>query len=86
MEFCVHDFLRYHSGVLPEKNWFVAKVSGSRLNIHDHRAGDIGIYDLFLHKRDVAYSIETLFLWLDKAGLHTHIEHFLECKIIIHTM
>ena len=54
--------------VLPEQNWFL--ITGSSHNIHDHRKGDIGLYDLFLHKRDVAYSIETLFQWLDKGGLH----------------
>ena len=52
--------------ILPEKNWF----TNDNLNIRDHHAGDIGLYDLFLHKRDVAYSMKAIFNWLEIAGLH----------------
>ena len=52
--------------VLPEKNWFI----NENVNIIDHKLGDIGLYDLFLHKRDVAYSIKTLFQWLENSGIH----------------
>ena len=55
--------------VLPKSNWFVLAPEAS-VNIYDHLKGDIGLYDLFLHKRDVAYSINTLFQWLGNAGLH----------------
>ena len=52
--------------ILPEKNWF----ANGNLNINDQHAGDIGLYDLFLHKRDVAYSMKTIFDWLKNSGLH----------------
>ena len=52
--------------ILPEKNWF----ANGNLNINDQHAGDIGLYDLFLHKRDVAYSMKTIFDWLENSGLH----------------
>ena len=52
--------------VLPERNWFLVNP----LMIFDHKHGNIGIYDLLLHKRDVAYSIQTLFEWTERAGLH----------------
>ena len=52
--------------VLPERNWFL----NGNVNIGDHENGDIGLYDLFLHKRDVAYSIKTLFQWLENGGTH----------------
>ena len=52
--------------ILPEKNWF----TNHNLNIMDHQAGDIGLYDLFLQKRDVAYSMKDIFDWLENAGLH----------------
>ena len=59
---------------LPEKNWFVVKATGRNLNINVYRSWDIledvGLYDLFLHKRDVAYSIKSLFQWLETNGLH----------------
>ena len=50
---------------LPENNWFVLNS-----NINDHRHGNIGIYDLLLHKRDVAFSIKTLFEWIGGGSLH----------------
>ena len=51
--------------VLPEGNWFLVNAL-----INVHKDGNIGIYDLLLHKRDVAYSIPTLFEWFERAGLH----------------
>ena len=50
---------------LPSHNWFI-----TNLLVSDHLMGNIGIYDLFLHKRDIAFSIQTLFQWIQKAGLH----------------
>jgi len=51
--------------VLPEYNWFLANK-----RISDHKRGNIGIYDLLLHKRDVSYSIQTLFEWIERSGIH----------------
>jgi len=50
---------------LPGQNWFIANPL-----IIDHLMGNIGIYDLFLHKRDISFSIQTLFQWIQKGGLH----------------
>ena len=51
--------------VLPDHNWF-------RFNsvVEDHATGKIGIYDLLLHKRDVAFSIKALFEWIANSGMH----------------
>ena len=51
--------------VIPRYNLLVKTT-----NIDDHKYGNIGIYDLLLHKRDVAYSIQTLFEWIERAGLY----------------
>ena len=52
---------------LPQTNWFVR----SQELITDHISfGDIGIYDLFLHKQDRAYSIPQFHEFVEKAGLH----------------
>jgi hypothetical protein len=51
--------------VLPKNNWLLKSQ-----NIGDLKTGNIGIYDLLLHKRDVAYSIQTLFEWIERAGLY----------------
>ena len=32
--------------------------------------GDVGIYDLLLHKRDVAYSIKDLYELMEKSAYH----------------
>ena len=50
---------------LPKDNWFILNPI-----VSDHKAGNIGIYDLLLHKRDVAYSISTLFNWMELGGVH----------------
>lgn len=50
---------------LPQHNWFIKNTI-----VGDHLYGDIGIYDLFLHKRDISFSITTLFQWIEKGGIH----------------
>ena len=54
--------------VLPVQNWFhwfiLNSVGG------DHKKGKVGIYDLLLHKRDVSFSIKTLFEWIRNSGLY----------------
>jgi SAM-dependent methyltransferase len=53
--------------VLPRTNWF---KRGEDL-YQDHRGSDAGLYDLLLHPRDRAYSVEEIFAWLsDGHGLH----------------
>ncbi|MGV2431961.1 MAG UNVERIFIED_CONTAM: class I SAM-dependent methyltransferase [Rickettsiaceae bacterium] len=52
---------------LPETNWY---VRGKEL-LYDHLIyGDIGLYDMFLHKQDRAYSIPELYKFIEDAGLH----------------
>jgi len=52
---------------LPDTNWF---VRGGEL-LQDHKMfGDIGTYDLFLHKQDRCYSIPELHDFIEKAGLN----------------
>ena len=53
---------------LPKSNWF--EKTSLDLGIGDHKLGDIGIYDLLLHKRDVSFHFPNLFEWLRNAGLH----------------
>ena len=49
--------------ILPWKHWFHhSKTSDSSA------MGNIGIYDLLLHKRDVSYSIPELYNWLKNSG------------------
>ena len=48
--------------ILPEKHWF------HHFYISDVTMGNIGIYDLLLHKRDVSYSIRELHMWLERGG------------------
>ena len=50
---------------LPDDHWF--HVSSK---IGDHKNGNIGIYDLLLHKRDVAFTISSLWQWIAIGGLH----------------
>ena len=54
---------------IPVEHWFHI---GNR--ILDHKFGNIGIYDLLLHKRDVAFSISSLREWITTAGL-TFVDH-----------
>lgn len=52
---------------LPATNWF---RRGEDL-ITDHKTyGEAGIYDIFLHERDRAYSVPELYEWVEGAGLH----------------
>jgi SAM-dependent methyltransferase len=48
---------------LPSTNWF---KRGEDLH-QDHKNGDSGIYDLFLHFQDRSYSVGELFDWLGNA-------------------
>jgi SAM-dependent methyltransferase len=52
---------------LPSTNWY---VRGQDL-LADHIAfGDIGLYDMFLHKQDRAYSIPEMYEFVKDAGLN----------------
>jgi len=52
---------------LPETNWF----RRSRDMFHDwQHAGDAGIYDMFLHSIDRAYSIPELYEFIEAGDLH----------------
>ena len=50
---------------LLDDHWF--HVSSK---IGDHKHGNIGIYDLLLHKRDIAFTISSLWQWIAVGGLH----------------
>ena len=52
---------------LPSTNWY---KRGEEL-LQDHNSdGDIGMYDMFLHKQDRAYSIPEMYEFISNAGLH----------------
>src|SRR5690349_11295123 len=52
---------------LPPTNWF---NRGNDL-LNDHIVhGDIGMYDMFLHKRDRAYTVPEIYQFVERAGLH----------------
>ncbi|WPY00551.1 Class I SAM-dependent methyltransferase [Candidatus Trichorickettsia mobilis] len=51
---------------LPSSNWY---VRGKDL-MNDLTMGDVGMYDLFLHKQDRSYTIPELYDFVAKAGLH----------------
>jgi SAM-dependent methyltransferase len=52
---------------MPKSSWF---KRGEDL-YNDHRHGDAGLYDLFLHSRDRAYTVSELYEWLvDGHGLN----------------
>ena len=54
-------------GSLPATNWF----RRAEEMFHDqHWASGAGVYDLFLHARDRAYSVPELYEWLDSCGLN----------------
>ena len=48
---------------LPYENWFNTYVSGDHITM-----GDVGIYDLLLHKRDVSYDIREAFSFVEMGG------------------
>lgn len=52
---------------LPVTNWY--KRAAEKLDDH-LQDGDIGMYDMFLHKQDRAYSIPEMYEFINNAGLH----------------
>lgn len=57
--------------ILPKTNWY---LRGEDL-LADHKYyGDIGMYDMFLHKQDRCYDIPELYDFVKKAGLN-FVEH-----------
>ena len=52
--------------IIPTSNWFVINPI---LHV-DHTRGNIGIYDLLLHKRDKCYKIVSLYKLIKMAGMH----------------
>ena len=50
--------------LLPIHNWFVLNPAGT-----DYERSNSDLYDMFLHKRDIAFSIPTLFQWLQNEGI-----------------
>ncbi|ADE30054.1 Putative methyltransferase [Rickettsia prowazekii str. Rp22] len=52
---------------LPATNWY---KRGWDLFSDYQNFGDIGVYDMFLHKQDRAYSIPELYEFIEKAGLN----------------
>ena len=48
---------------LPYENWFNTYRSGDHITM-----GDVGIYDLLLHKRDVSYDIREAFNFVEMGG------------------
>ncbi len=51
---------------LPATNWYKHNATF----LHDLSYGDIGIYDLFLHSQDRAYTVPQLYAFVERAGLH----------------
>ena len=52
---------------LPDTNWY---KRGEEL-LQDHKSdGDIGMYDMFLHKQDRAYSIPEMYEFISNTDLH----------------
>jgi len=52
---------------LPATNWF---KRGEELFSDHVRFGDVGVYDLFLHEQDRAYSVPEVYAFVERAGLH----------------
>ena len=57
--------------ILPDDHWF-RHFQFSDVNT----MGDIGIYDLLLHKRDVSYTIPDLYEWVQRGG-YKFVDHSL---------
>ena len=55
----------YTLNILPDNNWFILNSV-----VGDYNGGKVEIYDLLLHKRDVAFSIKTLLEWITNSGLY----------------
>lgn len=52
---------------LPNTNWY----NRGRELLSDHiNHGDVGMYDMFLHKQDRAYTVPQLYEFIEKAGLN----------------
>ena len=63
--------------ILPRKHWFLEQFTG------DHQTmGDVGIYDILLHKRDVSYSVSDLYKWVKRSG-YTFVDFTPEVKNIL---
>jgi hypothetical protein len=52
---------------LPQSNWF--KMSEKLIPAEHITHGDAGIYDMFLHQQDRAYTVGELFEYIDQCGL-----------------
>ena len=52
---------------LPATNWY---KRGWELFSDYQNFGDVGVYDMFLHKQDRAYSVPELYEFVEKAGLN----------------
>ncbi|HJD56092.1 MAG TPA: class I SAM-dependent methyltransferase [Rickettsia endosymbiont of Pyrocoelia pectoralis] len=52
---------------LPATNWY---KRGWELFSDYQNFGDVGVYDMFLHKQDRAYSVPELYEFVENAGLH----------------
>ncbi|MEA0970524.1 Class I SAM-dependent methyltransferase [Candidatus Megaera venefica] len=53
---------------LPNTNWY--KRGGAELSGDLGPYGDVGMYDMFLHKQDRAYTVPQLYEFVEKAGLN----------------
>ena len=51
--------------ILPIKHWFYNGGANDHLTM-----GDVGIYDLFLHRRDTAYSVLDLYQWIERSNYY----------------
>ena len=56
---------------LPNTNWF--KMAEELQDTDVNQFKEAGIYDLFLHKQDVAFTIEHLYDWFHKVGIQNDI-------------
>lgn len=52
---------------LPQTNWY---IRGKELLADHVLFGDVGLYDMFLHKQDRAYSVEQMYEYFDKVKMH----------------
>jgi len=52
---------------LPQTNWY---SRGAELCTDHKTSGDIGLYDMFLHKQDRAYTIPQLYEFVENSGLN----------------
>jgi hypothetical protein len=65
---------------LPESNWF---KKSEHLFHTDLKFGDIGIYDLFLHSQDRAYTVLELHDFIESCGLH-FIDYVSQTRLLYH--